>query len=93
MNPEPNTQPPAIPPLSSSDLLGDRVWNRSIREEIISALWLISGLLAWQGGIKWLAWLLFVKSVSDMLAAIVFAIIEVTDRRNPASPGVIGSTL
>jgi hypothetical protein len=66
--------------------LGDRVWNRSIREEIISALWLIAGLVAWQGGIKWLAWMLFVKAASDMMAAIVFAIIEVKIvRRSPNS--------
>ena len=67
--------------VGSNRLLDDRIWNRSIREEIISALWLIAGLLAWQDGIKWLAWLLFVKSAADTLTAIVFAIIEVKNMR------------
>ena len=79
-----NEQPQSPPAVGCSDLLGDQIWNRSIREEIISALWLIAGLLAWQGGIKWLAWLLFVKSATDTLTALVFAILEVKImRRSP----------
>lgn len=52
------------------------IWSRSIREEIISALWLIAGLLAWQADIKWLAWLLFAKSAFDSLISCVFAVLE-----------------
>ncbi|MGN6556066.1 MAG: hypothetical protein ACTHLW_20345 [Verrucomicrobiota bacterium] len=52
------------------------VWSRSVREEIISALWLIAALLAWIAGIKWLAWCLFVKSASDTVTAILFAVKE-----------------
>lgn len=63
------------------------IWSRSIREEIIAALWLIAGLLAWQAGNKWLAWLLFIKSVLDFLTAVFFAytegVKEILDRRDP----------
>jgi hypothetical protein len=63
--------------VGSGALLGDPVWNKSIREEIIAALWLIAALLAWQDNIKWLAWCLFLKSASDFLTAIIYAIVEV----------------
>jgi hypothetical protein len=73
--------------VGSGVLLGDRIWSKSIREEIIAALWLIAALLAWHDNIKWLAWFLFIKSASDTLTAIIYAfreaIAEVNERRSP----------
>jgi len=73
--------------VGSGVLLGDRIWSKSIREEIIAALWLIAALLAWHDNIKWLAWFLFIKSASDTLTSIIYAfreaIAEVNERRSP----------
>lgn len=73
--------------VGSGDWLGDRIWSKSIREEIIAALWLIAALLAWHDNIKWLAWFLFIKSASDYLTAIIYAfreaITEINERRSP----------
>ena len=63
--------------------MNSRTFYPSHREEIISALWLIAALLAWNGGIRWLAWLLFVKSAFDALCAVVAGIIEVIADRKP----------
>ena len=43
-------------------------------EEIISALWLIAGLLAWGNDIRWLAWCLFVKAATDTVCSIWSAV-------------------
>lgn len=59
-----------------------RTFTPSHREEIISALWIIAALLAWNGGIRWLAWILFVKGVTDTLASIGLALM---DRRKKAN--------
>ena len=49
----------------------------STREEIISALWIIAALLAWNGGIKWLACLLFIKGALDTVCSVVMGFREV----------------
>lgn len=51
-------------------------WTASKAEEVISALWLIAGLVAWNAGIYWLAVLCFVKAALDTLCSIGLAIIE-----------------
>lgn len=56
--------------------LDDPAWNRSVREEIVTALWLIAGLLAWQDNIKWLAWCLFVKAATDLMCCVFYAIVD-----------------
>lgn len=48
----------------------------STDEEKISALWLIAGLLAWNDGIYWLAWCLFVKSALDVVCIVIASIKE-----------------
>ncbi len=50
--------------------------SRSIVEEVLSALWLIAALLAWIGGIHWLAYVLFCKAMFDVICTIRFAISE-----------------
>ena len=50
--------------------------SRSVQEEILSALYLIAGLLAIQCGIKWLAAVCFGKAALDAVCAIVFAVRE-----------------
>ncbi len=66
--------------------MNKETWSRSIREEVVAVLWLIAALLAWLGGIKWLAYLLFVKALMDTACAIVFAVIdgsrELKEKRN-----------
>ena len=57
----------------------EEIWTRSIREEIISALWLISAFLALQNGCKVFAILLFIKSSIDSCLAIIFCMIEASE--------------
>ncbi len=64
-----------------------KIWTHSIREEIIGALWLIAGLLAWNDGIKWLAWILFVKATFDTFASICFAVVETSLLRKKLKKG------
>jgi len=52
-------------------------WTPSMREEVLAALYLIAGLEAWQAGIRWLAWGLFVKAANDTVCALVAAFVEV----------------
>jgi hypothetical protein len=52
-----------------------------MREEVLAALYLIAGLEAWRGGIRWLAWCLFVKSANDTVSALVAAVAEVLEER------------
>ncbi len=59
-----------------------RTFTPSHREEIISALWIIAALLAWNGGIRWLAWILFVKGVTDTLTSIGLALMELRKKAN-----------
>jgi hypothetical protein len=61
--------------------LKPRTWAASQVEEVISALWLIAGLLAWSAGIKWFAWILFVKAALDVLCAWVFVVKEIKEER------------
>ena len=64
-----------------------RTFTPSHREEIISALWIIAALLAWNGGIRWLAWILFVKGVTDTLASIGLALMELRKKANAEAHG------
>ena len=57
-------------------------WTPSKTEEVIAALWLIAGLLAWLAGLKWLAWTLFVKCVLDVICCISFAIFEIREEQS-----------
>jgi hypothetical protein len=67
--------------------MNNKIWTRSIVEELIAVLWLIAGLLAWQSNIKWFAWILFVKAALDTLCAIHFAICEAqAERTNTNRP-------
>ena len=59
-----------------------RAWTPSMREEVLSALYLIAGLEAWQAGIRWLAWCLFVKAANDTVCALVAAVVETVHERN-----------
>jgi len=58
-----------------------RAWTPSMREEVLAALYLIAGLEAWQAGIRWLAWCLFVKSANDTVCALVAAVAEIVHAR------------
>lgn len=58
-----------------------RAWTPSMREEVLAALYLIAGLEAWRGGIRWLAWCLFVKSANDTVCALIAAVAEVLEER------------
>ena len=51
-----------------------RAWTRSLAEELLSGIWLIAGLLAWQAELKVLAWLLFARCVSDTLCSVRMAV-------------------
>jgi hypothetical protein len=51
-------------------LIPNKAWTRSVVEELLSGIWLIAGLLAWQNGLKVLAWLLFLRCIHDTLCAI-----------------------
>ena len=62
--------------------MNSRTFYPSHREEIISALWLIAALLAWNGGIRWLAWMLFAKAALDFVFAIVAAVVEIIIERS-----------
>ena len=64
--------------------MNSRTWYPSHREEVISALWLIAALLAWNGGIRWLAWLLFFKSALDTVFSIVASLVEIRRERKAA---------
>lgn len=50
-------------------------WNRCIREEIICALWLIAGLLAYDKS-HIFGWVLFVKSASDFCCCILVGLFD-----------------
>jgi hypothetical protein len=52
-------------------------WSASKAEEVIAGIYLIAALLAWNGGIIWLAVLLFIKAAADTVCALTFAAIEV----------------
>ena len=52
------------------------VWTRSLVEEVIGCLWLISAVLAFGFKFDTLGWLLAIKSATDQGAAIFFAIKE-----------------
>ena len=52
-----------------------------MREEVLAALYLIAGLEAWQAGIRWLAWCLFVKAANDTVCALVAAVAEIVQER------------
>ena len=58
-------------------------WSGSKSEELLSALWLIAALLAWNNNIKWLAWMLFVKAAMDTITSIVLAVIELRAESKP----------
>jgi uncharacterized protein involved in response to NO len=51
--------------------------NKSRQEEIIGCLWLIAGLVAWNGGHTTISTLLLIKAAFDMVCSIVIAAIEI----------------
>ena len=51
--------------------------NTSTIEEIITALWTIAALLAFNGGFQIIGWALTVKAVSDLLCVIFYGWKEV----------------
>lgn len=55
--------------------------NISRQEEIISVLWLIAALLAFNGGYNVLGWLLAVKAGLDCVTSIFFAVRELASKR------------
>ena len=62
---------------SRHSLVRRPAWTASNVEEVISALWAIAGLCAWNAEIRWLAWTLLIKAALDTIMAIVFAVVEV----------------
>ena len=73
----------------SLDRLGrGPAWSASKTEETLSALWLIAALLAWNGGIIWLAVLLFIKAAADTACSIGMAIAEIrAESEEPPTAG------
>jgi hypothetical protein len=59
-----------------NDRPNEHVWYPSHREEIIAALYLIAGMMAWQAGAPVLAWLCCLKAAADTACAVWFAIQE-----------------
>jgi hypothetical protein len=57
-----------------------------MREEVLAALYLIAGLEAWQTGVRWLAWCLFVKAAIDTVCALVAAFAAVLLERKANAP-------
>lgn len=58
-------------------ILKSPAWSVSKTEEVLAALYLIAGLLAWIAGIHWFAWFLFAKAALDTIAAITCSIVEI----------------
>ena len=48
----------------------------SRQEEIISVLWLIAALLAFDGGYRVLGWMLYVKAGLNYITSLVFVVRE-----------------
>ena len=65
----------------------DAGWSPSHREEVLAALYLIAGLLAWSVDIKWLAWICFAKAVNDTICALIAAFREALRDRRVNAPG------
>ncbi len=61
--------------------------SRSIQEEILSVLWIIAALLAFNGGHDGWGWGFAFKGALDTLTAIKFAIREVRAERTNEQQG------
>jgi hypothetical protein len=80
------------PRSGSVDRLGRRMaWSASKSEEVIAGIYLVAALLAWNGGIMWLAVILFIKSAADTVCSIGMAIAE--NRAESEEPPTAGSHL
>ena len=54
----------------------NQTWTVSTREEVIGVLWLIAGLLAFNGGHTLAGWALLIKAGLDIMGALYFAVKE-----------------
>ena len=54
----------------------DKIWTKSIREEIICVLWLVPTILSYGFGIKWLMWFCAFWSVLAYIASISYSFLE-----------------
>lgn len=54
-------------------------WTPSKVEELLAGIWFVAGFCAWIAGIRWAAWILFVKGALDTLCALIYAMIEKDD--------------
>ena len=53
------------------------MWSRSLIEEVIAGLWIISAVLAFGFGFKVWGWIFAIKGAMDTVASIVLACREI----------------